>query len=111
MAKAVRADPLGDPGPAGEALHGAIGGVAVHPPALGPEEDRPGRPLADVEVEGPGCARREGDGDVLSALAHDLEGPVPALEVEAVDVGAEGFGDPQPVEGQGGKRGQGPEVE
>jgi hypothetical protein len=77
-----------------------VGGVAVHPPALGAQEDRPGGPLGDVEVEGTGCPRRQGDDDVLSALAHDLEGPVTTLEVEAIDVGTKRFRNPQPVQRQ-----------
>ena len=45
---------------------------------------------------------REGqrDSDVLAALTDDLERSVPTLEVEVLDVGAQGFGDAQAVEGQ-----------
>ena len=98
--EAVRADPLGDSGPTGKPLDRPIGGVAVHPAALGPEEDRPHRSLADIEVDRPGGAGSQGDGHVLAALAHDLERAVSALEVEVVDVGAQGLRDPKPVEGQ-----------
>jgi hypothetical protein len=37
---------------------------------------------------------------VLAALAQDLARPVPALEVEVVDIGAQRFGDAQAVEGE-----------
>ena len=98
--EAVRADPLGDSGTPSKPLDGPIGGVAVHPTALGAEEDRARRSLADVEINCPGGAGSQGDGHVLAALSHDLERPVSPLEVEVVDVGAQGLGDPQPVEGQ-----------
>ncbi len=60
-------DPLDDPGPPGQALHHAVGCVAVHASARGAEK------------------------------SADLERPVPTLQVEALDVGAQGFGDAQSV--------------
>ena len=57
---------------------------------LDAEEDRARRSLPDVEVDRPGGAGSEGDGHVLAPLAHDLERAVPTLEVEVVDVGAQG---------------------
>jgi hypothetical protein len=44
-------------------------------------------------------ARRERDRDDLAALAGDDESPVPALDGQGLDIGAGGFGHPQPVEG------------
>jgi hypothetical protein len=41
--------------------------------------------------------RRERDGDDLAALAGNRERPVAAFQIEVLDVGAGGFGDPQPV--------------
>src|SRR5215210_2757071 len=105
MPEAVGTDPLGDPGSAGKPLDRAVGGVAVHPALLDAEEDRPRRPLADVEIKGSGRPGRQGDGDVLAALAEDLERAVATLEVEVVDVGAEGLGDPQTIEGEQGCEG------
>ena len=105
VAEAVRADPLGDPRPASKTLDGAVGGVAVHPPSLGAQQDGSRRSLVDVEVDRPGGARRQGDGRLLAALAHDLERGVPALEVEVVDVGTQCFGDAQTAEGQKRRRG------
>jgi hypothetical protein len=46
------------------------------------------------------CGER--DGDDLPALAGDHQRPVPALDAHGHDVGAGGFGNPQPVEGQQG---------
>ena len=45
-----------------------------------------------------GGARRERDGDDPAALAGNRESPVAALQIEVLDVGAGGVGDPQPVQ-------------
>jgi hypothetical protein len=42
--------------------------------------------------------RRERDGDDLAALAGNGESPVAAFQIEVLDVGAGGLGDPQPVQ-------------
>ena len=47
-------------------------------------------------------AWRERDGDSLGALAQNGEGAVSALDGERLDVGPDGFGDPQPVQRQQG---------
>ena len=44
----------------GQALDRAVGGVAVHPPAAGAEEDGSRRPLTDVQVEHPRRVRSSG---------------------------------------------------
>ena len=95
------------PGPAGDAAHDPAGGVTVEPAAVGAEEDRSFAAFADGEVDGPGGAGRERDGDDLAALAQDGQGAVAALEAEAFDVGAGRFGDPQPVEGEQADRARG----
>ena len=41
-----------------------------------------------------------GMGDLLTALAHDAQRAMPAVDVQMVDVRAQGFGDPQPVQGE-----------
>lgn len=52
MAQAVLADAVGDPRPSGQALDGAVGGVARPSARLWPQEDRAGGPLVEVvEVE------------------------------------------------------------
>ena len=94
VAQAVGRDPLAYPCPAGESLHCAISRVAVHPCAVGPEEDRSGRSLTDVQVERPASAWRERDSHVLAALADDPQRPVPSVNIQVVDVGAQRFGDP-----------------
>ena len=66
------------------------------------EEDRPLDPFADGEIDGPGGSRGERDGDDLAALAQHRERAVAPFEAERLDVGAERFGDPQPVDRQQG---------
>ena len=98
----VRPDGLGDPGAAGDPADDPPGAVPVQPPAIRGQEDGSFAALADGQVDRPRGARRERDGDDLAALAGDHQGPVAALDAERFDVGAGGFGDPQPVEGQQG---------
>ncbi|HEX2370501.1 MAG TPA: hypothetical protein VHM94_14845, partial [Acidimicrobiia bacterium] len=54
----------------------------------------------DGEIDGAGSPRYEGDDRGLIALAHDREGPVPALDGEVLDVRTACFGHPQPVEAE-----------
>jgi hypothetical protein len=42
--------------------------------------------------------RRRRDGDDRAALAGNRESPVAAFQIEVLDVGAGGLGDPQPVQ-------------
>jgi hypothetical protein len=76
--------------------------VPVQPPPVRGPEHRPFGALADGQVDRPGGARRERDGDDLAALAGDGQGPVPALQAQVLDVGADGLRYPQPVQGQQG---------
>jgi|CZKW01.1.fsa_nt_gi hypothetical protein len=76
------------------------GDVAVQALSAGAEEDRSFAALADGQIDCPRGARRERDGDDLSALAGDREGPVPAFQPHGPDVSAGGLGDPQAVKGQ-----------
>ena len=66
--------------------------------ALIVEEDRPRLSFPDVEVERPCCPWCERDGGGLVAFALDEHGPVTAVDFELVDVCAERFGDPKPVQ-------------
>jgi hypothetical protein len=43
------------------------------------------------QVDRPGGAGRQRDGDDLAALAGDRQGPVPALEAQVLDVSAGGL--------------------
>ena len=97
VAQGVRADGLVDTGATGDAANDPAGAVAVHPLAVRPKEDRAVESFADGEIDGSGGARCEWDGDDLAALAQHGEGAVSAFDAEGVDVGAEGFRDPQPV--------------
>ena len=93
---------LGDPGAAGDPADDPPGAVPVQPPPVGGQEDRSFGALADGQVDRPGGARRERDGDDLAALAGDGQRPVPAFEAQVLDVGAGGLRDPQPVQGEQG---------
>jgi hypothetical protein len=57
--------------------------VPVQLSAIGGQEDRSFAALADGQVDRPGGARRERDGDDLAVLAGDGERPVPALDARA----------------------------
>ena len=78
------------------------GAVPVQPLPVRAEEDRPIHAFADGQVDRPGCAGCERDGDDLAALAGDDKRPVPALDAQVLDVRASCFGDPQPIERQHG---------
>ena len=93
---------FGDPGEAGGLADDAPGAVPVQPPAVRCQEDRAAGALADGQVDRPGCAQCQRDGDDLAALAGDGQRPVPALEAQVLDVGTGGLGYPQPVQGQQG---------
>jgi hypothetical protein len=54
--------------------------------------------LADGQADRPGGVRRERYGDDRAALAGNRESPVAAFQIEVLDVGAGGLGDPQPVQ-------------
>jgi hypothetical protein len=58
---------LADPGTADGAGDDARGAMAVQPPAVGSKEERPFGALAGGQVDRPGGARRERDGDDLAA--------------------------------------------
>jgi hypothetical protein len=74
--------------------------MAVQTPSGAIAKDRTLGALADGQIDGPGGARRQRDGDDLAGLAHDGEGPMATLEAERLDVGAQRLGDPQPVDRQ-----------
>jgi hypothetical protein len=99
VAEHVGSVPLGDPGSSGDPAHDTTGGVTADSLAGGGDGDGAGAALADSEVDcrrGPGGG---GHGHDLAALADDGEGAVAAFESQVLDVSADGFGDPQPVEG------------
>jgi hypothetical protein len=65
----VRADRLADAGAAGDPADDPGSAVPVQPPPDSAEEHRPLGPFADGQVDRPGGARRERDGDDLATLA------------------------------------------
>jgi hypothetical protein len=89
-------DRLADPGAAGDLADDPPGAVPVQPPPVMGQEHRPVCALGGDQVDRPGGARRQRDGDHLAALAGDGQRPVPAFQAEVLDVGAGGLGDPQP---------------
>ncbi len=98
----MRPDGLGDPGAVGGPADDPRGAVPVQPPTVRSQEEGSVAALADGQVDRPGGARGERDGDDLAALASDHQGAVPALDAQGLDAGAGGFGDTQPVERQQG---------
>ncbi len=76
--------------------------MPVQPPAIGGQEDRSVAALTDGQVDRPGGAWRERDGDDLAALAGDHQGAVPALDAQALNAGAGRLGNPQPVQSEQG---------
>jgi hypothetical protein len=98
MSQRVRADLLGDPRAAGYPPDDPGGAVPVQPPSVCGEEERPFSALADRQVDRPGGARGERDGDDLAALAGDDQGPVAAFQAQVLDVRAGRLGHAQAVE-------------
>jgi hypothetical protein len=98
VAERVGPDTFGDAGPSGDAAHDPSRRVAVDPTVVGSDEDRSLAAFTDREINGPRRAGRQRDGHDLATLAQDRERAVAALQAEVLDIGADGFGDPQPVE-------------
>jgi hypothetical protein len=98
----VRADVLGDPGAAGDPADDPRRAVPVQSPPVRGREERSFSALADGQVDGAGSARGERDRNDFAAFAGDDQGPVPALEAQVLDVGADRLRHPQSVEGEQG---------
>jgi hypothetical protein len=94
-AEARGADRLGYSRDAGDPAHHPRGAVPVQPPSVRSEEDRAFGALADGQVDRPGGAWRERDGNDLAALAADDQGPVPAFQAQLLDVRAGRLRHPQ----------------
>jgi hypothetical protein len=62
--------------------------VAVQPPAVPGQEYGTADALTDGQVDRPGGARCQRDGDDLAALAGDGQRPVAALQAQVLDVRA-----------------------
>jgi len=98
VSQGVRADVLGDLGAAGDPAEDPGGAVPVQPPPVRGEEQRSFGALVDGQVDRPGGARCQRNGDDLAALAGDDQGAVPAFQAQLLDVGAGGLRYPQPVQ-------------
>ena len=89
--KRVRADVFADAGAAGDLADDPPGAVPVQPPPVMGEENGAVAAFSGGQVDRPGGAGRQRDGDDLAALAGDRQGPVPALEAQVLDVSAGGL--------------------
>jgi hypothetical protein len=67
----ARGDRLGEPRAACDLTDDPPGAVPVQPPSVGGQEDGPVAPFPGGQVDRPGDARCERDGDDLAALAGD----------------------------------------
>ena len=103
MPEGVRTDSL-DPGATGDATDNSPGCVSAQSASVGLDEDRALESFPNGQVDGAGDARRERHGGGLAALADHGEGAMATLQAdiqaEGVDVGADRFGDSQPVQRQ-----------
>jgi hypothetical protein len=68
--------------------------VPVQPPVVSGHEHRPFGPFPDGQVDRPGGARCQRDGDDLAALTGDDQSPVLAFQAQVLDVRAGGLGYP-----------------
>jgi hypothetical protein len=100
VAECVRPDGLGHPSAASDPPDDPGGAVPIQPSAIRTQKKRPVAALADGQVERPRRPRGQRDGGHLAALAGDHQGPVPALDAQRLNVRADGFRHPQPVQGQ-----------
>lgn len=88
----------GDAGVGGQPAEESPGGGAVQGLAAGGGEDRSGGALADELVQDVLDVGGQWGLGAAAALAADAQHPVPAVVVQVLDPGGEGFADPQPVE-------------
>jgi hypothetical protein len=96
----VRPDPLGDAGTTGDAPHDPRCRVTVESHTVVCKEEWAFAAFTGREIDRACGARCERDRDHLASLAQNRERAVAAFESERFDVGADGFGDPQPVQCQ-----------
>ena len=71
--------------------------MTIQPVPAGAEKDRSFAAFAGAQIDRPGDAGCEPDGEPLAALADDGQDPVPAFQVQGLDVRARGFGYTKPV--------------
>ena len=91
----VRSDRLGDPGTARQRADDPPGAMPAQPAPVSGEEDRAVAAFTGGQVDRPGGARRQRDGDNLAALAGDRQRPVATLQAQVLDVSAGGL--PRPA--------------
>jgi hypothetical protein len=71
VSERVRADLLDDPGPWRDPADDPPGAMAVQPPPISGQEDRPISAVTDRQVDRAGGTWRQRDGDDLAALPGD----------------------------------------
>ena len=101
----MRAHGLADPGSARDPADDPPIAVPVQPAAVADDEDGHSAAFPGGRVDRPGSARSKRDGDDLASLASDSQRSVSAFRAQVLDIGAGGFGDAQPVQGQQGDQG------
>ena len=78
--------------------------MAVQPPSVRRQEDRTAGALAGGQVDRPGGAGRQRNGNHLAALTGDGQRAVPAFQAPLLDIGAGGLGDPRAVQREQGNQ-------
>jgi hypothetical protein len=104
MTTGVRAYDLGDSRLARHAADDPGGAAPVQPPPARVRKTGPSARFADRQVDRPGGARGERDGDHLAPLRVTTRVRCPRSIPRFLDVGANSLGDPQPVERQQGNQ-------
>jgi len=94
MPERVGRDGLADSGPASYLADDSPGAVPVQPPPVPGQEYGAIGAFTDGQVDCPGGARRERDGDDLAALAGDGQGPVATFKAQVLDIGTGSLRDP-----------------
>jgi hypothetical protein len=97
----VWGDVLVDPSPFRQPFDDPGGGMPIQPAgAVVVEEDRAVFSFPDTQVDGPGGAGRQRDGDDFSSFAGDGQSPMTPLHTKLAYVGIQRFRDAQPVQRQ-----------
>jgi hypothetical protein len=81
--QSVRPDQLGDPGTTGDPAHNPRRAVAVQPPAVGGQEQRPVAAVAHGQVDRPGGSRREWAWPQRRCFTSPVSRPVCSRKVTA----------------------------
>jgi hypothetical protein len=100
VAKAVRGDVLGQPGPTRQPRHDPGGVVAVQPASGIRHQQRAVGAAAERRLNCADSLWRQRHQSALATLAHYREDPMGALDAKVAHIGRARFGDSQPVQGE-----------